>query len=457
MNPEIFREYDIRGHAEKDLDNQTVKKIAKAFASKILEKKGRTVCLGMDNRESSERIASAFRNGLTESGLNVIDVGIVPIPALYYSIIAFNSDGGAMITGSHLAKEFNGFKLSDDKSAATLFGKQILELKEIAESKKFQSLEKKGLVEKKNVLNSFIGSIVERIHLQRSLKIAVDCGNGTASLAASQILKAIGCQASPLYCDLNSGFPNHHPDPVKPENLQALIEKVKREKCDFGVAFDGDADRIGVVDEKGNILWGDMLLSIFAQDLLERKPKAKIVFEVKCSKIVEDTVKKAGGIPIMWKTGHSLIKKKMRDEGALLAGEMSGHLFFADNYFGFDDALFAMARLCEIVSRKGALGKIASSLPKYNSTPEIRIECNEKEKWLLVEKAKKYFSAKHDIITIDGVRVNFPDGWALVRASNTSPVLVLRMESSTKKGLERIKEEMRIAMKEIAPKLELGF
>ena len=298
---------------------------------------------------------------------------------------------------------------------------------------------------------------MQRIKLERPLKVAIDCGNGTASLAAGKILKAIGCRVSTLYCSLDSSFPHHHPDPVKPENLQDLIAEVKSKNADLGIAFDGDADRLGVVDSAGNILWGDVLLSLFAQDVIGRNRGAKIVFEVKCSRMVEEVVKKAGGISIMWKTGHSLIKKKMREEHALLAGEMSGHLFFADNYYGFDDALFAAARLCELVSRKGALPELVSSLPKYYSTPEIRVDSTEKEKWRIVEKAKKHFSSKYETITIDGVRVNFKDGWALVRASNTSPKLVLRMESASEEGLERIKGIMREALKGFSAGAELNF
>lgn len=455
MNPEIFREYDIRGHGEKDLDNETVNAIARAFASIIVKKNGKTVCLGRDNRESSERIASVFSQALVDSGLRVFDIGIVPIPALYYSIISLSADGGAMVTGSHLAKEFNGFKLSAEKSAATLFGEQIQGLRKIAEKKEF--VEGSGHIEKKNVLGEYIALIAERIKLKKPLKVVIDCGNGTASIAAERLLKTIGCSVSALYCELDSNFPNHHPDPVKPENLVDLIERVKKEGAELGIAFDGDADRLGVVDGKGNVLWGDVLLSLFAQDVIERNPNAKIVFEVKCSKMVEEVVGKAGGIPIMYKTGHSLIKKKMREESALLAGEMSGHLFFADNYFGFDDALFAAARLCELVSRKGKLSSLVESLPKYYSTPEIRVNASEQEKWAIVEKAKEYFSSKYETITIDGVRVNFVDGWALIRASNTSPKIVLRMESNTKEGLERIKQTVRKALKSFSPTLKLPF
>jgi len=455
MNAEIFREYDIRGHARNDLTSETVYAIARAYAAMVSKKNARQVCLGRDNRESSERIAAEFARGLIESGLEVIDVGIVPIPALYYSIIALQAGGGAMVTGSHLGKEFNGFKLSADKNAATLYGEQIQQLREAAEKKDF--IQGKGSITEKNILLDYIASVSERIKLERPLKVAIDCGNGTASLVAEQLLKAIGCTVLPLYCTPDSSFPHHHPDPVKPENLQDLIKKVKSEKCDFGIAFDGDSDRLGVIDSQGNILWGDVLLSLFAQDVIAKKPGAKIVCEVKCSKAVQDTVEKAGGTFILWKTGHSLIKKKMREEGALLAGEMSGHMFFADNYYGFDDALFAAARLCELVSRKGALSELAASLPKYYSTPEIRVNSTEQGKWKIVEKAREHFSSNYDTITIDGVRVNFPDGWALIRASNTSPKLVLRMESTSEQGLDKIKALVRKALESFSEGIEPGF
>lgn len=455
MNSEIFREYDIRGHAKKDLDKKTVYAIARAFGSMVKKKKGERVCLGKDNRKSSERIGKAFTQGLLDSGLNVIDVGIVTIPALYYSIIALQAQGGVMVTGSHLAKEFNGFKLSASGNASTLFGEQIQKLKEIAEKKQFTK--GKGKLEKRKILKEYLATLVERIELKKPLSVAIDCGNGASSLIAEKLLKAIGCRVKPLYCELNSEFPNHHPDPVKPKNLSDLIKTVKSKGFDLGIAFDGDADRLGVVDESGQILWGDVLLSLFARDILKRKKGAKIVFEVKCSKMVEDVVKKAGGKPIMYKTGHSLIKKKMREENASLAGEMSGHLFFADNYYGFDDALFAAARLCELVSKKTALSKMVSSLPKYYSTPEIRVSTTESEKWRIVKKAKEHFSQEFNAVTVDGVRFNALNGWALIRASNTSPKLVLRMEAKSKQGLEKIKKIVRSGLNSISPELKLEF
>jgi len=455
VNEEIFREYDIRGHAENDLNSETVTAIAKAYASMLREKKGKKASLGRDNRESSERIKEEFKKALIESGIDVTDIGIVPIPALYYSIIALEMDGGVMITGSHLGKEFNGFKMSMERNAATIFGSDIQEVKRRAKSKEF--VEGTGTPNQKNVLNEYLAAITERISLEKKLRVVVDCGNGTSALVAEKLMKALGCEVKGLYCELDASFPNHHPDPVKEENLQDLISKVREEKADLGIAFDGDSDRLGVIDDKGNILWGDTLLSLLAIEVLEKRPGSKIVCEVKCSKAVQDVVEEKGGQFIMYKTGHSLIKKKMRETGALLAGEMSGHMFFADNYFGFDDALFAAARVCELVAKKGSLSELTKSLPQYFSTPEIRVNTTEKEKWEIVEKAKKFFSAKYDTLTIDGVRVNFDDGWALIRASNTSPKLVLRMEADSKKRLEEIKTVMRNALSSFSKNIEPGF
>jgi len=455
MNPEIFREYDIRGHAENDLDNETVELIGRAYAAKMIEQNAERVMLGCDNRESSERIKSVFGDALKDSGLKVMDIGIVPIPALYYSIIAMEADGGVMITGSHLGKEFNGFKLSTEKNAATLSGEEIQEIRKKAELKEF--VEGTGSIESKEILEEYIANVVERVHLEKPVKVVIDCGNGTSALVAEKMLRALGCKVSALYCTLDANFPNHHPDPVKEENLRDLIEKVKEEGADLGIAFDGDSDRLGVIDDKGNILWGDTLLSLLAVEVIEKNPGAKIVCEVKCSNAVRETVEKAGGQFIMYKTGHSLIKKKMKETGALLAGEMSGHMFFADTYLGFDDALFAAARVCQLVAKKGKLSALAEALPQYYSTPEIRVSVSESEKWEITRKAKEFFVEKYETLTIDGVRVNFDDGWALIRASNTSPKLVLRMESKTEKGLEKIKEIMRKAMNSFSEKLELGF
>jgi len=456
LNDEIFREYDIRGHADDDLDNETVSLIGKAFGSIAREKSCSDFAIARDNRKSSGRISKTLIKALLGTGVNVTDLGILPIPALYFSIIHLKKHGGIMVTGSHLPKEFNGMKMSYSGDAATLYGEQIRELRSRAESGQF--LSGKGALEKAGILPEYIEAVAPRVKLSRPLKVAVDCGNATASLAAQKILEKIGCEVLPLYCVLDARFPNHHPDPTKPENLSALAKTVRGKKCDVGIAFDGDADRIGAVDERGNLLWGDVLLALFSKAVLEKNPGAKIVFEVKCSQALVDTIRGAGGVPLMWKTGHSLIKKKMKEENALLAGEMSGHMFFRDNYYGFDDALFAAARLCELLSQsEKPLSARVAELPRYYSTPEIRISVPEQEKWELVERVKEHFSLQHEVIGVDGARIVFSCGWALVRASNTSAKIVLRMEARSEKGLEGIKKEMRSALKQFFPETGLSF
>jgi phosphomannomutase/phosphoglucomutase len=436
VKPEIFREYDIRGH-ESELDDKTVFLIGKAFGSYVLRNSGSTITLGMDNRVSSGRIKKAFANGILSTGCNIIDIGIVPIPALYFSIFHLRASGGVMITGSHLAKEFNGFKLSASSNALTLYGEQIAKLRELILKEDFE--EGKGQVDNENVLEDYVGVILRRIKLERELSLVVDCGNGCSSLVAEQIFRGIGCKLKTLYCKSDGNFPNHHPDPVKPENLKELIKHVKESKAELGIAFDGDSDRIGVVDEKGNIIWGDYLLALFAKDLLKRKPGAKIVFDVKCSQALPEVIEAYGGVPIMYKTGHSLIKRKMYEEDAMLAGEMSGHMFFRDNYFGFDDALFAGAKLCELLSKqRKPLSELIADMPKYCATPEIRIACSEHEKWRIVEKVRNYFSKQYEVITIDGARVLLPEGWFLVRASNTSAKIIVRAEARNEPALKEI-------------------
>jgi len=446
INATLFREYDIRGD-ELELDDKTVFLIGKAFGSYVLRNSGDTVSLGMDNRHSSMRIKTAFCKGLIESGCNVIDIGTVPIPALYFSIINLKTNGGAMVTGSHLAKNFNGLKLSASEKALTLYGREITKLREMILKEDFE--EGKGKVESADVLDDYIEGILKRVQLERPVKVAVDCGNGCSSFVAKQIFEGLGCKTKMLYCSPDGNFPNHHPDPTEPENLSALIKEVKRTKAELGIAFDGDADRIGAVDEKGNIIWGDYLLAIFARELLARKRKAKVVFEVKCSQALPEIIEAYGGIPIMYKTGHSLIKQKMVEEDALLAGEMSGHMFFRDNYFGFDDALFAGARLCELLSKEEkSLYEIMQGFPKYYATREIRLSCSEQEKWQIVEKAKEHFSKKHKVIDIDGARVLLEDGWFLIRASNTSAKVIFRAEAKSAKMLRKILDEIKIKLVE---------
>lgn len=432
----IFREYDIRGH-EKELSDETCFLIGKAFGSYVLRNSGSVIALGMDNRRSSERIKKAFASGVMSAGCNIIDIGIVPIPMLYFSIIHFKASGGAMITGSHLTKEFNGFKLSASNRALTLYGEEISKLREMIIRQDFEK--GNGSLHKEDVLQAYVNTIAERINLKRKIKVVVDCGNGCSSIVVKELFRRIGCEAKFLYCSLDSDFPNHQPDPTKTENMQALIAAVKESNADLGIAFDGDADRIGAVDEKGNIIWGDYLLALFSKELLKERKKAKIVFEVKCSQALPEVIEKYGGTPIMYKTGHSLIKKKLVEENALLAGEMSGHMFFRDNYFGFDDALFAASRLCELVSKSSKkLSELLAEMPKYYATPELRLSSSEWDKWKVVERARQYFSKHYETITIDGIRVLLRDGWFLIRASNTSAKVIVRAEAKSKQRLSEI-------------------
>jgi len=456
LNGEIFREYDIRGNVLEDLGDETVSLIGKAFGSIAVEKGCSNIAVGRDNRESSGAITKTLIDALLSTGCNVTDLGVLPIPALYFSIIHLKKQGGIMVTGSHLAKEFNGFKLSYSPDAATLYGEQIQEIRKRAESGNF--LLGRGVLEKAEILSAYIEAVVSRIKLARPVKVAIDCGNAAASLAAAELFEKIGCDVLPLFCEADSSFPNHHPDPAKEENLKALISLVKENSADLGIAFDGDADRIGAVDENGAVLWGDTLLALFSKQVLAKNRGAKIIFEVKCSQALIDTIKASGGIPIMFKAGHSLIKKKMKEENALLAGEMSGHMFFHDNYYGFDDALFAAARLCELLSQSGKkLSELVGELPRYYSTPEIRLAVREKEKWEIVQKAGDRFSKSHKVIDVDGARIEFPHGWALVRASNTGAKISLRMESSSEKGLLEIKEAMRSFLRSASVPLNADF
>ncbi|MFH1331724.1 MAG: phosphomannomutase/phosphoglucomutase [archaeon] len=429
----IYRQYDIRGVVGKDLTTEIAELIGKAFGTYI---KG-SVVVGRDNRSSSRSLRDALVRGLLSAGCDVLDVGTVPTPVLYFSIIHYKKVGGVMITGSHNPKGYNGFKLC--KGTSTIYGYEILKIKRIVDSRKFRK--GRGKVTYANPKNAYVSMIKGKIKVSKKLKIVIDCGNGTGSFIAPKLFKSLGCNVVPLYCTSNSNFPHHLPDPAVPENLRDLIRKVKAVKADVGLAFDGDADRLGVVDSNGKIYWGDQLMIIFSRDLLSRKKRAKVLVEVKCSSALTDEIRKHGGIPILWKTGHSLIKAKMKEENALLAGEMSGHMFFRENYYGFDDALYAGAKLLGIISSSNIkLSTMLKDVPKYYTSPEIRVDCSDEEKFKVVEELKEYFKKRYKVLTIDGVRVDFGDGWALVRASNTQPALVLRFEAKSKKRLDEIKK-----------------
>ncbi len=438
MNPEIFREYDIRGVADRDLTDEVVLELGRAIGSYLKRQRCRRITLGRDCRLSSQRLRDGLLEGLRSTGLQIEDIGVCPTPVLYFSLYHLNPEGGLMITGSHNPAEYNGFKLAVGKS--TIYGDRIQELRRVAESGQF--VQGQGEVQQ-NALGSQYREYILSLFspLRNPLKLVVDCGNGTASSLAPEIYAKLGCEVVPLYCTMDGNFPNHHPDPTVVENLKDLIRRVQEEKADLGIAFDGDGDRIGVIDDQGNVLWGDQLMILYSRDILQVRPGATIIADVKSSKTLYNDIERHGGRPIMWKTGHSLIKAKMKEEEAALAGEMSGHMFFADRYYGYDDAIYAGARLLEILSKTGKkLSQLLADIPRTYSTPEIRVDCPDHCKFDIVRQAQEYFSRAHRTVTVDGVRVLFEDGWGLVRASNTQPVLVLRFEAQSARRLTQIRE-----------------
>lgn len=440
MKPHIFRQYDIRGIVGEDLDAGIAEAVGRAFASQVRDKTGvdrPRIAVGHDNRESSPALANGLISGLRAAGADVLDIGTVPTPVLYWSEVTFDADAGVQITGSHNPPEWNGIKMTAGRAA--LYGDAIQDLhRRITEDDLLQG---EGSLESVEVLDRYVEDVAGRFELGRPMKVAVDCGNGSGALVAVQLLEAMGVEVTPLFCESDGTFPNHHPDPTVDKNLEDLIRTVRETPHDLGVAFDGDADRIGAVDENGAIVRGDMLLLLFGLDLLEKRgPGQKLVFDVKCSQALPEVFEAAGGEPIMWKTGHSLQKVKMKETGALLAGELSGHIMVADDYFGFDDALYDACRLIAILSHgERSFSERVGDFPVYVSTPEIRIEVTEEQKWEIVERAVKHFSASYDVIDVDGVRVLFGDGWALLRTSNTQPVIVARLEARTQQRLDEIR------------------
>ncbi|MGC8926968.1 MAG: phosphomannomutase/phosphoglucomutase [Myxococcota bacterium] len=438
MNRGIFREYDIRGIVEKDLKDEDVFLLSRAIGTYLAQHNAKNLSVGRDCRLSSDHISEIIIRGLLEGGMNVIDIGVVPTPVFYFSLFELSVDGGVMITASHNPSEYNGFKVALGKS--TIYGDEILKIYDIAMEGSF--VYGKGSFKRECVSERYIDYVVKNIKLgSRRFRVAVDGGNGTGGPVAVEILRRLGIEFEPLYCDMDGRFPNHHPDPTLVEAMQDLIKLVREKRCEIGVGYDGDSDRIGVVDRNGNIVWGDQLMIIFAKEILKAKPGATFIAEVKCSKILYDEIRKAGGNPIMWRTGHSLIKAKMKEVGAELAGEMSGHIFFANRYFGYDDAIYSSMRLIELLSKsEKSFDELISALPKMMSTPEIRFDMPDDKKFKIVELLREYFkSQNYSVIDIDGVRVTFKDGWGLVRASNTQPALVLRFEAETESRLNEIK------------------
>jgi phosphomannomutase/phosphoglucomutase len=452
IKPEIFRQYDIRGLVDKDLTEETVELLGKGIGTYFRWRERKEVALGRDCRLSSPLYSKALTKGLLSTGCEIIDLGIIPTPLLYFTIYYKKIEAGVIITGSHNPPEYNGFKMMVGEE--TLYGAAIQDILTIIQNEDFIE-EKSAGTKNYNIVPEYQEYVLKNIKLEKKLKVVVDAGNGTAGVVAVPIFKKMGCDVIELYCEMDGRFPNHHPDPTLPEALEDLVQKVKETKADLGIAYDGDGDRIGIIDDAGNIIWGDVLMVLFARDILPSNPGATIISEVKASKVLYDEIEKLGGRPIMWKTGHSLIKKKIKEEKALLAGEMSGHIFFADRFFGFDDAIYSSARLLELLSRSDKrISQMLSDLPKTFSTPEIRIYASDEVKFKIVEEVKKELSQKYPIIDIDGVRAIYPGGWGLVRASNTQEVLVLRFEGDTEKDLENIESEVKQVIEEVIQRLE---
>jgi phosphomannomutase / phosphoglucomutase len=444
LKPTIFREYDIRGIADEELLDPGIYELGQALGTFIQRQSGgNNINLARDCRLSSTRLRNALIAGLKTSGCHVTDIGVVPTPLLYYSVYHLKAVGGVMITGSHNPAEYNGFKVMCGQS--TIHGEDIQTVKEIIEKQDY--LRGEGAEVAFDIVTPYVDEITQHFHFSRKLKIVVDAGNGVGGPVFHRMLAKLNVDAEELFMEMNGAFPNHHPDPTQPENLRHLITAVKRKPVDLGIAFDGDADRVGAVDEHGNMVYGDMLLFIYGRDILARKPGATIIGEVKCSQFMYDELRHLGGDAIMWKTGHSLIKAKMKETHAELAGEMSGHMFFADGYYGFDDALYAACRLMEIVANSGRpLSAQLSTVPKTVSTPELRTDCPDETKFEVVKKVLDHFKPKYEVIDVDGARVNFANGWGLVRASNTQPVLVMRFEATTPELLAQYRAEVESAV-----------
>ncbi|MGI8510131.1 MAG: phosphomannomutase/phosphoglucomutase [Gemmatimonadaceae bacterium] len=441
LSREIFREYDIRGVTGKDLTPDVARAVGGAFATLLAERgiQG-PVVVGRDNRPSGNDLHRELVAGLLEGGVDVVDVGVVPTPLAYWAQHNLDVVAGIQITGSHNPPEYNGFKLGVGK--ASIYGADIQHIYDLATAGNFPTGH--GTLRSEPIIDRYIDDVVQHVgKISRPMRIAVDVGNGAGALFAPKPFQKLGVEMTCLFCESDGTFPNHHADPTVPENLADLINEMYKGGYDFGVAFDGDADRIGTLEHDGNIIWGDYLLIIYARDVLERVPGAPIIFDVKCSQALPEAIEKAGGVPIMWKTGHSLIEEKMHELHAPLAGEMSGHMYFAEGWYGFDDALYGAARLIRIVADSGrSLHELLAGVPRFVSTPEIRVDCPDDKKFGIVADAVNYFSAKHQTIDVDGVRIVYPDGWGLIRASNTQPVIVLRFEARTREQLDAIRSDV---------------
>nr|WP_122013295.1 phosphomannomutase/phosphoglucomutase [Maliibacterium massiliense] len=447
MNPSIFKEYDLRAIADKDLTDGVVRNIGLALGTYFMRGGEKEVILCQDVRFSSPRIAKGIAQAMAEAGCDVIDIGVYPTPVCYFAGKKLQISASIMITASHNPSEYNGMKITSRD--ANIYGEEIQKIRRMAEQEDF--VYGVGSVRTYDTIeDDYIDYITSIVKLARPLRIGIDAGNGAAGHTAKRLFEALGCQVEALYCDPDPAFPNHHPDPTIPKNLEALTAQVLAKGLDCGLGFDGDGDRLGVVDDAGNIIWGDMLQILFWRDLMPRHPGSEVIVEVKCSQALVDEAKRLGGKPFFYKTGHSLIKAKMREKGLLYAGEMSGHMFFADEYFGYDDAMYAGARLLRLLADSDKkMSQMLGSVPAYVATPEMRIACAEELKAPLMQRIVKRFSdGPNQVITVDGARVIFPDGWGLLRQSNTQPILVMRAESTSKEGLARIVAELQRAVEE---------
>ncbi|RMF07199.1 MAG: phosphomannomutase/phosphoglucomutase [Candidatus Neomarinimicrobiota bacterium] len=435
MNPYIFREYDIRGKVIEDFPPDVVEDLGRGFGTLAKRRGAREIALSGDVRLTTPDLLEQYKKGLLSTGLDVISLGLLPTPVNYYSMFKLGVDGAVQITGSHNPPEFNGFKMSLFKKA--VYGQDIQAIRSLIESGNFETGE--GQETSYDLKPEYIRMVVDKITVNRPLKVVMDCGNAAGGLVAPAIFRQLGVDLKELYCEIDGTFPNHHPDPTVKENLRDLIQVMKSGGYDIGVAFDGDADRVGVVDDRGEIVWADQLMALFLEEVVQ--PGDEILFDVKCSQALEDRIEEVGGKPVMWKTGHSLIKQKMGELGCKLGGEMSGHIFFADDYFGYDDAIYVAARAVQLVSRTDRkLSELVAELPRYYSTPELRFAAeNDEEKFRIAREAVAYFQEHYDCITVDGVRIKFGDGWGLVRSSNTQPVIVCRFEATTPERMEEIR------------------
>ncbi len=440
INSKIFREYDIRGIVGKDLTDDFVEFLGRGIGTYFRQRGKREVALGRDARLSSPAYAEAIRRGLLSTGCSVVDYGMVPTPLIYFAVYQKKREASVMITGSHNPPEYNGFKMMAGEE--TLYGAAIQDIYHLLRDNALIR-DGGGTSSEDVIIAEYEDYVTRNIRLVKKLKLVLDAGNGTGGFVAVPIFRKLGAEVVELFCEPDGRFPNHHPDPTLPEAMERLVETVRLTGADFGVAYDGDADRIGVVDDRGNLLWGDQLMIVFSRDILPEHPGAAIISEVKASKLLYDEIRRLGGRGIMWKTGHSLIKQKIKEEKAVLAGEMSGHIFFADRYFGFDDAIYASVRLAEIVSRSSeTLSAMLSDLPMTFSTPEIRIYASDEVKFKIVDEVRRKLGQKYPVNDIDGIRISYPRGWALVRASNTQAALVLRYEAETSEDLEAIRREV---------------